>query len=53
VHNPALEVLSQAGKGIVIVIDDRDVMSLPDQKQADLGTNPATTHDNNFHLLTS
>jgi hypothetical protein len=48
-YNPTLEILSQPGKRVVIVIDDRDVMSLPDQKQADLRTNPSATHDNDLH----
>jgi thioredoxin reductase len=52
-HNLALKVRAQAGEGVGIVIDDRDSVSLPDQKQADLGTNTSTTHDNDFHLLTS
>ena len=52
-HNLALEVRAQAGEGVGIVIDDRDIMSLPDQKQADLGTDTSTTHDNDFHLPTS
>jgi hypothetical protein len=44
---------AQAGEGIIIMIDDRDIMALPDQQQADFGADASTTHDNDFHLLTS